>query len=332
MASLSYSGQPVANVSAGADYAITATHLAREFGAVKALRDLSLTVPTGHIFGFLGPNGAGKTTTIRLLLGLLEPTHGEARVLGHDPRTDGPSIREQCGALLEFNGLYESLSAADNLEFYGRIYGMPRDERRRRIAESLALFGLADRAGDRAGTLSRGMQQKLAIARAILHHPRLLFLDEPTDGLDPAAAAAVRQDLLDLVAREQVTVFLTTHHLGEAEQICANVGILRRGELVASGTPEALRASLAPPQVRITGSGFSPAILAGLRADPAYRILAESPGMLLVQLRRDEDAGDLVSALTASGVRVRGVEPVLPSFEAAFLQLVQDQPEGRDVQ
>ena len=312
--------------------AIVTKGLSRAFGSVQAVKDLSLEVPAGQIFGFLGTNGAGKTTTIRLLLGLLEPTSGQARVLGFDPATQGRRIREQSGALLEFNGLYESLSAADNLEFYGRIYGIPRTDLKRRIMESLELFGLADRARDTTGTFSRGMKQKLAIARAILHHPQLVFLDEPSNGLDPAAAAAVRQDLLYLARRERVTVFLTTHNLTEAEQICASVAIIRKGELVATGTPTSLRAALATPRARITGSGFTPEIIAHLRTDSAFQVLEATPTSLLVELRQAEDTSDLVSALVASGARVGEVERVLPSFESAFLQLVRDQEtEGRYV-
>lgn len=318
-------GPSAAQVASDGEFAIVTRRLSRAFGSVQAVNDLSLEIPSGQIFGFLGTNGAGKTTTIRLLLGLLEPTSGEARVLGFDPATQGRRIRERSGALLEFNGLYESLSAADNLEFYGRIYGIPKAEMKPRIMESLELFGLADRARDKVSTFSRGMKQKLAIARAILHHPKLVFLDEPTDGLDPAAAAAVRQDLLDLVERERVTVFLTTHNLTEAEQICTHVAIIRQGELVATGTPASLRAALATPRARITGSGFTPEMIARLRSDPAYQVIEASATTLLVELRQAEDTSDLVSSLVAGGARVGEVERVLPSFETAFLQLVRDQ-------
>src|SRR5262249_716425 len=159
------------------------------FGNVHAVDGLNITVPVQQIYGFLGTNGAGKTTTIRLLLGLLEPTAGTATVLGYDVRTQGADIRARSGALLEYNGLYEQLTVRDNLEFFGRIWGLSATARAARISELLETFDLSDRANARAGTLSRGMKQKLAIARAIFHHPQLLFLDEPTDGLDPVAAA-----------------------------------------------------------------------------------------------------------------------------------------------
>ncbi len=205
-------------------------HLSRFFGTVKAVDDLSLEVPAGIVFGFLGLNGAGKTTTIHLLLGLLEPTTGQARVLGFDTRTQAEAIRTRSGALLEFAGLYERMSAQDNLDFYGRIYQMPAPDRRARIKELLTHLDLWERRRDLVGTWSRGMKQKLAVARALLHHPPLVFLDEPTAGFDPIAAAALREDLASLVAREGVTVFLNTHNLTEAEKLCARVGVIRRGK------------------------------------------------------------------------------------------------------
>ena len=191
---------------------IRTEHLSRFFSTVKAVDDLSLEVPAGIVFGFLGPNGAGKTTTIHLLLGLLEPTRGQAYVLGFDTRTQADEIRTRIGALLEFAGLYERMSAEDNLDFYGRIYHMPAAERRARIKELLTHLDLWDRRRYPVGKWSRGMKQKLAVARALLHHPPLIFLDEPTAGFDPVAAAALRNDLASLVAREGVTVFLNTHN------------------------------------------------------------------------------------------------------------------------
>src|SRR5579863_7441603 len=177
-------------------------HLSRFFGSVKAVDDLSLEVPAGIVFGFLGPNGAGKTTTIHLLLGLLEPTQGQASVLGFDTRTQAEAIRARSGALLEFAGLYERMSSDLNLDLYGRIYQMPAPDRRARIKELLTHLELWDRRKDQVGTLSRGMKQKLAVARALFHHPSLIFLDEPTAGFDPVAAVALRNDLVSLVARE----------------------------------------------------------------------------------------------------------------------------------
>ncbi len=175
--------------------AINTENLCRNFGKVQAVDNLCLQVPRGVVFGFLGANGSGKTTTIRLLLGLLEPTSGRAQVLGYDTKNQANSIRRRTGALLEHPGLYERLSAADNLEFYGRAWRLPTAKRRSRIKELLNNLGLWERRNESVGTWSRGMKQRLAVARAMLHNPPLIFLDEPTAGLDPVAAAALREQL-----------------------------------------------------------------------------------------------------------------------------------------
>jgi ABC-2 type transport system ATP-binding protein len=228
--------------------AIRVEKLTRDFETVRAVDGLSLEVPSGIIFGFLGPNGAGKTTTINLLLGLLEPTSGRAEVLGFDTRTQADEVRTHIGALLEHHGLYEQLTAEDNLEFYGRVWRLPASERQARIRELLTWMGVWDRRKERVGTWGKGMKQKLALARAILHRPPLIFLDEPTGGLDVMAAVAVRDDLETLVAREGVTFFLTTHNMTEAERLCSQVAVIREGKLVAIGHPDESRARASGPR------------------------------------------------------------------------------------
>ena len=223
-------------------FAICARGLTRDFGSVRAIDQLEIEVPAGVVFGFLGPNGAGKTTTIRLLLGLIDPTSGGAEVLGFDTRTQGHEIRARCGALLEHSGLYERLSAEDNLRFYGRVARMTGPELDQRIKELLTHMGLWDRRGEPAVKWSRGMKQKLAIARAVLHRPGLVFLDEPTAGLDPVAAAGLRKDLAALASQQGATIFLTTHNMAEAEKLCNLVAVIREGKLLAVGTPAELRA------------------------------------------------------------------------------------------
>jgi ABC-2 type transport system ATP-binding protein len=222
---------------------IRTSALTRDFKTVRAVDDLSIDVNKGTIFGFLGPNGSGKTTTIRMLLGVLAPTSGTAEVLGFDIARESCEIRKRCGALLEHPGVYERLSAEDNLEFYGRLAELPLPDRRERIKEVLQSFGLWDRRKDGVGTWSRGMKQKLAVARAILHRPELVFLDEPTSGLDPLAAASLREELTTLVRREGITVFLTTHNLAEAERLCSKVAVVQNGKVLAQGTPDELRAT-----------------------------------------------------------------------------------------
>jgi ABC-2 type transport system ATP-binding protein len=243
---------------------IRTENLTRDFGPVRAVDDLSLETPAGIVFGFLGPNGSGKTTTIRLLLGLLDPSRGRAEVLGFDMQTQANDIRERCGALLEHAGLYERLSAEDNLELYGRIWHLPAADRKARTKELLTHLGLWERRREKVVGWSRGMRQKLAVARSLLHRPSLIFLDEPTAGLDPMAAAALRDDLLSLAGLEGVTIFLTTHNLTEAEKLCAMVGVIRAGRLVAVGHPDQLRAKGGAHQAVIFGRGFSERVLVSL--------------------------------------------------------------------
>ncbi len=221
--------------------AISIENVVHEYGCVRALDGLSLEVPSGSLFGFLGPNGAGKTTAIHLLLGLLEPRSGMASVLGFDTRTASQEIRSRTGALLEHTGLYEQLTAAENLEFYGRVWLLPETERSAREEELLVQFELWQRRDDRVGTWSRGMKQKLALARALLARPPLLFLDEPTAGLDVMAATEIREKLVETVSEFGVTVFLTTHNMTEAERICERVAIVREGRVLATGTPDSLK-------------------------------------------------------------------------------------------
>ena len=308
-----------------ANSVIVTQDLTREFNTVHAVEGLTLDVPSGIVFGFLGPNGSGKTTTIRLLLGLLEPTRGTAQVLGHDTRTEAAQIREQAGALLEFTGLYERLSAEDNLDFYGRIWHLPTTDRQARTRELLTHFDLWDRRKENAGTWSRGMKQKLAVAHAIFHRPKLVFLDEPTAGLDPVASAALRDDLAGLVAREDVTVFLTTHNLTEAERLCGQVAVIRQGKLLAVGHPDQLRAGSGRPQVEIIGSGFSPSILADVKARPEVADAKLVNGRLSVELRPASTTAALVSALVAAGAQVEEVRKGSASLEDVFLTLMDEE-------
>jgi ABC-2 type transport system ATP-binding protein len=306
--------------------AIETNALTRAFGGHVAVDGLTLRVPAGSVFGLLGPNGAGKTTTIRLLLGLLEPTTGSARVLGFDPANDGDAIRERAGALLEHAGLYERLSAEDNLEFHGRICRLPRAERRERIDELLTHLSLDGRRRDVVATWSRGMRQKLAIARAMLHRPELLVLDEPTAGLDPIAAAALRDDLAGLVSREQVTVLLTTHNLAEAEALCAQVGVLRAGKLLAVGTPQEVRSGSRRARVEIAGRGFSGALVSMLGRRPEVRSVsvAEAGARLAIELRQDADAAGVVAAIVGGGGEVEEVRRGSATLEDAFRILVEE--------
>lgn len=305
------------------DYAIRTERLGRDFKTVRAVDQLTMEVPAGIVFGFLGPNGSGKTTTIRLLLGLLEPTGGHAQVLGFDTRNEADQIRQRCGALLEYNGLYERMSAVDNLEFYSRIWRMPAKKRQARIKELLDSVGLWERRNEVVGGWSRGMKQKLAVVRTLLHRPELIFLDEPTSGLDPVAAAALRDELAALAEREGITVFLTTHNLAEAEKLCQQVGIIRAGKLLAVGRLDQLRSQAGGQRLEITGSGFTPAVMESLQARSEVDKAEIHNGRLTVRLNQVVDTAPLINLLVNAGVQVEEVRKGKASLEEAFLTLVE---------
>jgi ABC-2 type transport system ATP-binding protein len=300
--------------------------LSRSFGPVQALDGLSLAVPRGAIFGLLGQNGAGKTTAIRLLLGLIRPTGGRAEVLGFDTRTQAGEIRARAGALLEHTGLYERLSAEDNLEFYGRIWRMPRPTRQARVEELLRHLDLWERRSDLVGVWSAGMKRKLAVARVLLHRPELVILDEPTSGLDPVSASALHQDIRQLVAREGTTVLLTTHSMTEAELLCHRVAVIHRGRLLAEDSPARLGARAARPRVEFLTRGVDEVTIARLRTRPEVANAECQDGRLLVDLTGETAVAPLVNLLVDFGVEVEEVRRDRPSLEEAFLQLVGDNP------
>ena len=305
--------------------AIVLENLTRDFGSVRAVDDLSLEVPAGIIYGFLGPNGAGKTTTINLLLGLLEPTAGRAQVLGFDTVTSAEAARAHTGALLEHTGVYEQMTAEDNLEFYGRAYQMPALDRKARIKELLVGMGLWDRRKERAGKWSRGMKQKLALARALLHRPQLVLLDEPTAGLDVMAAKTVREDLAALVAREGVTVFLTTHNMSEAERLCSEVAVIREGKLVTVGHPDDLRARAGNPKLEVVGRNFSEQARQIVEAHSAVASVSAKNGHWDIELGAAADSSELVALLVAAGVQVEEVRRGQASLEDVFITLMEEE-------
>src|SRR5581483_466819 len=236
---------------------ISLYNLSCRFREKVAVDNLTLEVNAGEVFGFLGHNGAGKTTTVRLLNGLLTPDTGRMRVMGMDPTTQGPALRRRTGVLTETPALEELLTARDNLSIYASLYNVPRNEIATKVQKLLMTFNLSDRADDRVRSFSKGMKQRLALARALLHDPEILFFDEPTEGLDPLAAHDVRELISKLSHEEKRTVFLCTHNLAEAQQLCDRVAVLEHGRLLTSGTPMELVRQLAdhmPARVDIEGS------------------------------------------------------------------------------
>jgi len=309
------------------EFAIQTEKLTRDFGHVRAVNGITMEVPKGAVFGFLGANGAGKTTTIRLLLGLLEPSDGRAEVLGFDIREEADRIRASTGALLEHSGLYERLSAEDNLQFYGRIWHLADHALKTRTEVLLKHLGLWERRKESVGTWSRGMRQKLAIARTILHQPELIFMDEPTAGLDPIAASSLREDLALLVQQEGVTIFLTTHNLDEAEKLCDQVCVIREGKIVAVGRPDDLQKNSSEPSVLINGRGFSEKIVSALRQRPEVVSIGYGDTHLSIRLKDSGDVAALIRLIVMEGGEVEEVRKGQASLEEVFLLLMQEEGE-----
>jgi ABC-2 type transport system ATP-binding protein len=225
---------------------IEVNQLQRTFGEQKAVDGITFRVEPGEVFGLLGPNGAGKTTTVRLLNGILPPSAGSARVFGLDPVKDGAAIRQRTGVLTETPALYERLSARENLAFFATLQNLQQPELDRRVDEMLAFFDLGSRAADKVETYSKGMKQRLALARALVHRPPLLFLDEPSSGLDPEAAQQVDDLIADLSRTDGQTVILATHNLLEAQRLCDRVAIMNHGKVLAMGSLSDLARKLWP--------------------------------------------------------------------------------------
>ncbi len=305
--------------------AVKTQGLTCDFKTVRAVDNLSLEIPSGIVFGFLGPNGAGKTTTIRMLLGLIEPTHGHASVMGHDVRNEGNEIRTRVGALLEHPGLYERMPAEDNLQFYGRVWRLSSKEREERIEELLTHLGLWERRKEIVNGWSRGMKQKLALARVLLHRPSMIFLDEPTAGLDPVAAAAIRDDLAALVENEGTTVFLTTHNLTEAEKLCHQVAMIRKGKLLDVGPPDEIRGKMGSRKASVAGRGFNEAVLESLRSRDDVTNAEIQDDNLMIELQGEGGMAPIVKMLVENGMEIEEVHKGSASLEEAFLTLMEEE-------
>lgn len=220
---------------------ISVKNLTRKFNGFTAVDDISFDVPKGQIFAFLGPNGAGKTTTIKMLTTLLAPTEGRILLDGKDPVSDQDGVRKTFGIVFQDQSLDDELTAYENLEFHGVLYGVPKDVRERRIEELLKIVELWERRNNLVKTFSGGMRRRLEIARGLLHHPKIFFLDEPTLGLDPQTRNHIWQYILDLNKKEDITVFFTTHYMEEAERVAQKVSVIDHGKIIATGSPKDLK-------------------------------------------------------------------------------------------
>jgi ABC-2 type transport system ATP-binding protein len=302
-------------------HGIEAEGLVREFKDVRAVDGIDLIVSPGEIYGFLGPNGAGKSTTVHILTTLLPPTAGTARVAGFDVVKEGPKVRSAIGAALQEAALDPLLTGREHLRLQTALHGIPRDQRARRGNELLERVGLTLAADRKVRTYSGGMKRRLDLALALVHHPSLLFLDEPTTGLDPQSRNALWREVGRLAKEEGVTVFLTTQYLEEADVLADRVGIIDHGRIVAEGTPAALKAEIGRPTVEVVPA--DPEERARL-ADILRRfgeLVQLSPNSIAVRLSRGEiDLVEIVRALDAEDVQVANLQLHAPSLDDVFLE------------
>ncbi len=319
-------------------YAIEASSLRRTFNRSKrflggksefvAVDEVNLAVEPGTIFGLLGPNGAGKTTTIKMLSTLLIPTGGKARVAGFDVVREEREVRRRLGVVLGGDrGLYGKLSARDNLSYFGHLYGMPRDRIGTRVDEMLELVDLRDRAGDRVEGFSRGMKQRLHLARALLHNPPVIFLDEPTIGLDVMSAVKLREIVKSLMPDH--TVLLTTHYLHEADELCQRIAIIDHGRILLEDTPEMIKRQVGSERrylVKVHGYANGSTV-ESLRALPSVREVAAGSfddGLTSFTIHSNDEAtvlDEAVRVLHGQGARIESIQSVEPSLEDAFIAL-----------
>ncbi|WP_440949596.1 ABC transporter ATP-binding protein [Methanosphaerula subterraneus] len=300
------------------DPVIEARNLSRSFDGHLVLDQVSFSIQSGEIFGFLGPNGAGKTTTMRLLLGLIRPDRGEATVFGVS-LADHDRERRRVGVLLEQNGMTDRLSAERNLRYYAGLYSVP--DPAQRVEEVLSLVGLLDRRLDLVGTFSTGMRRSLGLARAILHHPDVLFLDEPTSGLDPGAQQQVRELIRTLSAEESMTVFLNSHHLDEVERICSRVAILQEQRIRAIDTVEGIRRGHQQRVFLIVPSRQEQTLAAVevLKACPGVVQVWQEEGAVHVALQGSSGSAGLLDCLVHAGIPVEEGYYRRESLEDAYL-------------
>lgn len=297
--------------------------LQRSFGKHKAVDEITFHVKQGEVFGLLGPNGAGKTTTVRLLNGILPPSAGIARVFGFDPVTQGESIRRKTGVLTETPALYERLSASENLKFFGTLQGIPESVLTHRVDEMLEFFELSNRANDKVETYSKGMKQRLALARALIHKPPLLFLDEPTSGLDPEAAQQVNDLIADLTDQNGRTVVLATHNLTEAQSLCDRVAVMNNGRILAIGSLKELSQKLWPVTwVDIKFYKVPSEDISELIKDHrgVIQVSAENDS-LSVQVEKEDVIPDVVRYLVAQGASIMNVNPRDYTLEDIYFAL-----------
>jgi ABC-2 type transport system ATP-binding protein len=307
---------------------IEAKKLTKKFGTVTAVNSLSFEIREGEVFGFLGPNGAGKTTTIRMLACLMSPTSGSASVKGFDILKEPIKVREVVGILTENPSLYERLTAYENMNFFAQAYGIMDSSRRtKKIKELLDFFGLWERRNEKTGGFSKGMKQKLAIARSLVHEPEMLFLDEPTAGLDPEAAKEIRDLIERLSHEERRTVLLCTHHLEDAEKLADRVMIINKGKSLVTGTPEELEDKIAGrPRIEIKLARMDDRLVKSVKSlNHVSKIERKDASLIITAANPSESTPEIVKAIVRKGGRVLSVSQLRPSLEDAYLKIIKEE-------
>ena len=303
---------------------IEVKNLTKKFGEVAAVEDLTFSVAEGEVFGLLGPNGAGKTTTIRMLCCLISKTSGDARIAGFQigNSADSLAIRKLIGLVPDNIGLYEELSSYENLDYYGKLYECSEGERKEKIEYFLKMLDLWPRKDQPISDFSKGMKQKVAIARALIHNPRLLFFDEPTANLDPESSRVVRDFILQL-KKEGKTIFINTHNLGEAQRICDRIGILKT-KLLAVNTPEQLEKSVWGSRTEIQVEKITNRILAAVRKLKPKDLSVEENRITLALADPQKENPDFVQAIVSTGGRVQYVTQLNPGLEETYLKVIEE--------
>jgi ABC-2 type transport system ATP-binding protein len=296
-------------------------NLTKKFGGTTALDNISFHVNDGEIFGYLGPNGAGKTTTMRIMLGLLKPTSGQALVWGKD-LGEHNTLRGQVGVLLENDGLYERLSAYENLNYYAGLYGVK--DKEKKIKDMLDLTELTGRKDEKVGNFSKGMKRKLGLARALIHDPGIIFFDEPSAGLDPEAQKMVRDLIVNLSGEKRITVFLNSHDLDEVQRICSRVAILKKGTIIVSDTLDNLRNRYEAPVVEMV---FADEAKAGdaldiIKAMEYVELCERHNSAITITLKDNGSPAGLLSVLVEKGIEVEEMKKITKSLEEVYLEAV----------
>jgi ABC-2 type transport system ATP-binding protein len=300
---------------------ISVEHINKELGKRQILKDVTLAVQRGDIFGYLGPNGAGKTTTIRIMLGLMTADSGKVTLLGQDVQID--KVRQKIGFVLEADGLYDNLTAYDNLLFYAKLYDIPKPAQK--VDKILKQVGLADRATDKVSTYSKGMRQRLALARAIAPDPEVLILDEPTAGVDPTGQIEIRQLMLDMINKEGKTILLSSHNLDEVQRICNRIALIHQGQIRLYGGLEQFKRDMGQGGLVIETAQTVPAdTLAELQKLPDVSVREQKDNTLILNVGKNIETSDIITLFVSRGMKIEQVKRQEASLEDMYTAIVKE--------